>query len=186
MWCVPTLPRWELRERTSYDTTSMPGTLGMRTAWQTSRSRLASMRKGPRVTRTTLSFASAGPAMAASATRAMTTRLDGMVTSACRVASAAQPRQELAVFVDAKSPDWGREAGERARDGLLSRTCSGARARLQPPPGPARAFTARAATTARTASEISDWTIISTFIWRDITSVSVGLNAVLLLKAKKR
>src|SRR5262245_20126190 len=164
----------------------MPGTFGMRMAWQTSRSRFASMRNGPRVTRTTLSFAVAGPARAASATRAQTTRLDGMVTSACRLAFNGQRRQELAVFVDSKSPDWGRRIAGRAHDGLHRPACSGARARLQPPPGPARAFTARAATTARTESEISDWTIISTFIRRDITSVSVGLNAVLLLKAKNR
>ena len=60
------------------------------------------------------------------------------------------------------------------------------RPRRAPRHGPASAFTARAATTARTASEMSDWTIISTFIRRDMTSVSVGLNAVLLLKEKKR
>src|SRR5262245_3682172 len=164
----------------------MPGTFGMRTAWQTSRSRLASMRNGPRVTRTTLSFASAGPARAARTARERTTRLDGMVTSACRLAPGGQRRQELAVFEDTESPERGRRTAGRAHDGLHRPACSGARARLQPPPGPARAFTARAATTARTESEISDWTIISTFIRRDITSVSVGLNAVLLLKAKKR
>src|SRR5262245_53732846 len=117
----------------------MPGTFGMRTAWQTSRSRLASMRNGPRVTRTTLSFAVAGPAKAASATRAQTTRLDGMVTSACRVAFAAQPRQELAVFEDTESPERGMRTAGRAHDGLHRPACSGARARLQPPPGPARA-----------------------------------------------
>src|SRR4029453_7104745 len=132
MWCVPTLPRWELSERTSYDTTSMPGTLGMRTAWQTSRSRLGSMRNGPRVTRTTLSFASAGPANATSAARVKTARLDGIVTSARRVALAGQRRQELAVFEDTESPDRGRLTGPAPRQ------------------GPARALTARAATTART------------------------------------
>src|SRR4029453_2170916 len=130
MWCVPTLPRWELSERTSYDTTSMPGTLGMRTAWQTSRSRLGSMRNGPRVTRTTLSFASAGPANATSAARVKTAGLDGMVPSVCRVALADQRRQELAVFEDTDSPDRGREAGERAHDGQLRSACSGARQRL--------------------------------------------------------
>ena len=35
-------------------------------------------------------------------------------------------------------------------------------------------------------SEREDWSIISTFAYRDNTSVSVGLKAVLVLKARNR
>jgi hypothetical protein len=45
---------------------------------------------------------------------------------------------------------------------------------------------ARAASTAMTTSEIMDWLIISSLARRDSTRVSVGLKAVLVLKARKR
>ena len=47
-------------------------------------------------------------------------------------------------------------------------------------------LTALAATSASAASEIDDWTIIMTFAHRVSTGESVGENAVLVLKARKR
>src|SRR5438093_3558460 len=58
-WCVPTAPRRKLRERTSELRISMPGTLGTRTARHTSRSRFASIGKGPIVSVTVFPLASA-------------------------------------------------------------------------------------------------------------------------------
>jgi len=45
---------------------------------------------------------------------------------------------------------------------------------------------ARAASTATTTSEITDWAIISTFMRRESTRVSVGLKAVAVLNAMNR
>jgi hypothetical protein len=47
-------------------------------------------------------------------------------------------------------------------------------------------FTARAASSATVASEITDCMIIITFAHRDNTGTSVGENAVLVLNARKR
>ena len=53
-------------------------------------------------------------------------------------------------------------------------------------PGLHKIFTALAASNASTVSEIEDWTIIKTFAQRWRTGTSVGENAVLVLKARKR
>jgi hypothetical protein len=47
-------------------------------------------------------------------------------------------------------------------------------------------LTARAASSATVASEMSDWIIISTLAQRLRTGLSVGENAVLVLKARNR
>ena len=47
-------------------------------------------------------------------------------------------------------------------------------------------FTARAASKARVASEMLDWSIMAIFAQRASTGESVGENAVLVLKARKR
>jgi len=58
--------------------------------------------------------------------------------------------------------------------------------RPQTPPAEASVLTARPISTATTAREISDCAIVSTFARRLRTAVSVGLKAVLVLKARKR
>src|SRR5215213_7015393 len=47
-------------------------------------------------------------------------------------------------------------------------------------------LTARAARSASTVSEMSDWSIMSALAQRASTGASVGENAVLVLKARKR
>src|SRR5262249_6188080 len=49
-----------------------------------------------------------------------------------------------------------------------------------------RMLTARAASSASTASEITAWTIVRIFAQRERTAVSVGEKAVLVLKARNR
>ena len=53
-------------------------------------------------------------------------------------------------------------------------------------PVEASALTARPMSTATTASETTDWAIVSTFARRLRIAVSVGLKAVLVLNARKR
>jgi len=53
-------------------------------------------------------------------------------------------------------------------------------------PVAASVLTARPISTAMTTSEMSDWAIVSTFARRLRIAVSVGLKAVLVLKARKR
>ena len=53
-------------------------------------------------------------------------------------------------------------------------------------PSSYRMFTARAARSEIVASEMSAWSIISSLAQRDSTGTSVGENAVLVLKARKR
>jgi hypothetical protein len=52
--------------------------------------------------------------------------------------------------------------------------------------GRQRIFTARAASKATVVNEMSDWIIVITLAHCDSTGVSVGENAVLVLKARKR
>src|SRR5262249_34495299 len=102
----PTFPCLLTRERTSYDVSSMPGTLGTRTAWQTSRSRSASILKGPSVTRTTLSFARTGVARHRVSASAAVERRVGMHTS--RRAAIAPGRGESIIYRPTAQKSLGR------------------------------------------------------------------------------